>query len=156
MRASTLFFMQAAKSKSVSQQFRQSDEFETAASCPDSAAHGHESAHQISAADVASASPSDHAQLSTASPASAKQDRQGAAAFAAVETAQVAAQPMEERAVATRPDQQRTAFPTANLHIEQPGVSQPDVPGTVPVFGCHAVGSDSDLCCQIACTWSVM
>lgn len=139
--AQMLVSMQAADSKLVPRQSQQSDESETAASGPDSEAHGHESTHQISA-DVASTSPFEHdgAQPSTA--ASAKQDRQGAAASVAAETAEAAAQLMKEHAVATRSDQEPTASTTASMHIEQPGVSQPDVPGTLSVvLRCHAVVS---------------
>ena len=142
----------------VARQSRQSDEGETAASGPDSEAHGHESAQQLSAADVASTSPSEHdgAQPPTASPASAKQERQGAAASVAAasvaaETAEVVAQPMDEHAVATRPDQQPIASTTASLHINQPAVSQSDVPGIVPMLlSCHPTVSVSDWCCQSA------
>ena len=142
--------MQATKSKSVPRQSRQSDESETAASGPDSEAHGHGSAYQIAAADVGSTSPSEQidAQPPTASPASAKQGRQTASASIKVETAEVAAQPMVEHAVATRLDQEPTASTTASLHIEHTGASQHDMPGTLPMLlTCHAICSVSDLCC---------
>ena len=148
---SSLLHIQAAKSSSVPQQSWQSEKSETAASGPDSEARGDESAYQISAAAVASNSPSDSdgaqppiahpasakqdrqgaAQALTASPASTKQDRHVGAASEAAETAEVVAQPMEQHAVATTSDQQPTASTTASMHIEQSGVSRPDVPGTL-------------------------